>query len=241
MAAPTGNLILDKLDAEECEDLLASGRLEALSLGDEIFAPGDRADRVYFVCRGVISIVTEAANGEAAEGGVTGREAAAGLLEALGSGVIQSRGTVQAPGAAWRVSAERCQALFRSSAIFRDCLSRVTEFQTIESRQSLLCRSYHTIEQRLARWLLEMDDRRGAKPGEPLHLTQEYLALMLAAQRTSVSTAAHRLKAKGLLRYLRGKIELQDKRGLEAAACACRKTIRQEAERILGATEPRSR
>jgi CRP-like cAMP-binding protein len=227
------NFLLAALDDVERKTLLKAARLIPLVFGETILEPDQTVDHVYFPETGVISIITEAVNGEAAEGGVTGSEGAAGLAEALGSGVMRSRGLVQADGSAWRVSSADCRMLYSTSMNFRGAAARASEFQAVEARQSLLCRSYHPVEQRLARWLLEMAERSNAQSMK-VQITQEILSVMLAVQRTTVSSAARALRNAGLFSYARGKIVLLDIGGLEKTACACRGTIREAEAQILG-------
>ena len=153
------NFILASLDEDERKVLLAGARQFPLVFGEAILQPGQAVTHVYFPESGVISIITEAANGESAEGGVTGSEGAAALPEALGSGQMRSSGVVQAAGMAWRVEAVKCRELHQTSGAFRLAAAKAAEFQVVEARQSLLCRGYHPVEQRLARWLLEMAER----------------------------------------------------------------------------------
>ena len=53
--------------------------------------------------------------------------------------------------------------------------------------QSVVCAALHSPEARLCRWLLAMQDRTGS---DTLHFTHEFLAEILAANRTTVPLAA---------------------------------------------------
>ena len=66
------------------------------------------------------------------------------------------------------------------------------------------------------------DDRVG---NNTVPLTQEYLAVMVGVQRTTVSAAAAELKAAKLIRYTRGKIEILNRPGLEKRACECYEVV----------------
>jgi CRP-like cAMP-binding protein len=80
------------------------------------------------------------------------------------------------------------------------------------------CNSFHSIAQRLARWLLFAHDRAG-RPDFPL--THEALSVMLAATRPRVSQAAARLKADGIIDSRRGKMRILDRARLEGVSCEC--------------------
>jgi DNA-binding GntR family transcriptional regulator len=49
---------------------------------------------------------------------------------------------------------------------------------------------------------------------------------MLGVRRATVSEAASSLQADGLIRYVRGVVEIVDRPGLETAACPCYDAIR---------------
>ena len=78
----------------------------------------------------------------------------------------------------------------------------------------------HSIEQRLARWLLVAQDRLDA---DEFFLTQEFIAMMLGASRSTVSVVAGMLQKAGFITYHRGKVSILNRDALEAASCECYK------------------
>ena len=86
------------------------------------------------------------------------------------------------------------------------------------ARQTVACNRFHTIEARLARWLLMTSDR---VLSEEFVLTQEFLGDMLGVLRAAVNRAAGSLQQRNVIRYARGKIRILDRNGLEAASCRC--------------------
>jgi Crp-like helix-turn-helix protein len=101
-------------------------------------------------------------------------------------------------------------------------------------QQSAACNAMHPIEKRLARWILHARDRYQS---DALPLTQEFISMMLAVRRTTVSLAAHALQNTGLIRYRRGKIEIADREGLEAVSCECYGAVRHNIELIIQTAE----
>jgi CRP-like cAMP-binding protein len=232
MAERPGNQILDQLLPAEREHLLKGAKKMDLVLGEVLHRPEDKVDYVIFPLRGVISIIAENELGEYAEAGVIGREAGALLPEALGSGVAMTTGVVQFAGEALKVRASECRRLYAESANFRAALAAAVEFQLVEGRQSLLCRSFHKVENRLARWILEQVDRSNRDDTE-LVLTQEFMASMLAVHRPTVSRAAKALQHSGAIDYRRGRLTLVSKSKLESYACPCRATLHEQRARIF--------
>lgn len=61
-------------------------------------------------------------------------------------------------------------------------------------------------------------DRAGS---DQLHLTHEFLAIMLGDRRAGITLAAIALQTRGLIRYQRGAIKMLDRPGLIEASCEC--------------------
>ena len=101
------------------------------------------------------------------------------------------------------------------------------EVMAINLQQSAACNALHKLEARLARWLLHSRDRCDA---DKLPLSQEFLSQMLGVRRTTVTLAAHTLQAAGVVSYRRGKIEITDRKGLEAIACDCYLMVKRNIE-----------
>jgi hypothetical protein len=63
-------------------------------------------------------------------------------------------------------------------------------------------------------------------------ITQEFLAQMLGARRSTVSVSAGILQRAGLIRYARGHVTIVDGDGLEAVSCECYAVIKAELDRV---------
>jgi CRP-like cAMP-binding protein len=96
--------------------------------------------------------------------------------------------------------------------------------------QTAVCNRLHGIEQQLCRWLLLSHDRLDS---DELVMTQELIANMLGVRREGVTAAASRLQEQGLISYVRGRIRILDRGGLEAAACECYGVVEDEYRRLL--------
>lgn len=97
------------------------------------------------------------------------------------------------------------------------------------------CNRRHRLDQRAARWLLQVDERVEEALFE---VTQEFLAEMIGVQRPSLSLLVRQFKDDGLIRYTRGQIVVSDRDGLLRRACGCLDVILEE-ERRLRATPER--
>jgi hypothetical protein len=65
-------------------------------------------------------------------------------------------------------------------------------------------------------------------------MTHEFLSLMLGVRRAGVSVAMSTLQAAGVLRYVRGRVEVRDRPGLEEASGGCYQVTRTALARLLG-------
>ena len=91
--------------------------------------------------------------------------------------------------------------------------------------QTAACNRLHDIQQRLSRWLLMTQDRvdSGALP-----ITHDFIATMMGTDRSTVSVAASALlQKKGIIEYVRGAVNIKNRRELEKSACECYAVIQQ--------------
>jgi CRP-like cAMP-binding protein len=103
--------------------------------------------------------------------------------------------------------------------------------------QTAACNRLHPIVQRLARWMLLMQERLES---DSLQLTHEFIATMLGARRAGVTIAAGALQKAKIITYSRGKVVILDRRKLEEASCECHRIVRDEYQRLLGPIPGRS-
>jgi CRP-like cAMP-binding protein len=172
----------------------------------------------YFLTSGMASVVTDMSDGETAEVGVIGREGLIGGLHVMGPALAPTRCFMQLEGTGIRIPMSELRKAFNASEEIRD---RILEFQQEQAMclgQIAGCHRLHDADQRLARWLLMVQD---CSQTEVLNLTQEFVGMMLGSRRTTVGAAAGGLQAKGLIEYHRGRIKMIDREGLEKVACDC--------------------
>ncbi|ADW69527.1 Crp/Fnr family transcriptional regulator [Granulicella tundricola] len=222
MAAGT-NRLLEKLPAEYRTTLLA--RMEAITLPVPVnlYEPGVVPKYAHFMTSGVTSVVTFMEDGNGVEVGLIGREGLVEGMHLLGAGLLPTTGFIQVDGTALRMSFAELRREFQSSEMLRTLILAEVQAQNLVLGQIAACNRLHELEERLARWLLMVSDRLES---DHFTLTQEFLAEMIGARRTTVTLAAGSLQRSGLIEYKRGHIKILDREGLESAACECYPIVR---------------
>jgi CRP-like cAMP-binding protein len=216
--APVMNRLIEGLAPNERQRLL--GRCERVELmsGDVLCEHDEPYPYAYFPIGGIISLVTIVGRYRPLEMGLIGNEGMLGATLVLGVKVAPMQALVQSAGAAWRMTAAQFQKALHSTPALRRTIHRYLYVLLIQFAQSAACTHFHEIEPRLARWLLMTHDRAHA---DHFYLTHKVLAAMLGVRRSGITLAAGALQQRGLIRYVRGDINILDRPGLEAAACGC--------------------
>ena len=220
---PSSNLLLAALTPKYRASLLARMRTVTLAPREVLFEADETPKYAHFLTAGVASIVISMANGASTEVGIWGREGMVESFHLLGRAKLPNRCIVQMESVALRMPFKELQKEFHECFELRDCILRGVQSQSAIVGQLAGCNRLHEAEARLARWLLMVRDRAET---ETFLLTQEFLAMMLGARRTTVTAAAGALQRKGLIRYSRGRIHITNPAGLENAACECYRTVR---------------
>jgi CRP-like cAMP-binding protein len=158
------------------------------------------------------------ANGESAEVGFIGYEGVVGSLHLLGKAQMPTRCMIQLAGKRLRIALADLQKAFGDSEELRSGILQFVQCHAAMTAQIAGCNRLHDAEQRLARWLLMAWDRT---QNAALPFTQEYLAEMIAVERTTVSAIAGDMQRKGLIEYSLGQLKILNREKLELTACEC--------------------
>jgi CRP-like cAMP-binding protein len=228
----SSNRLLQALPLADFELLrphLQTGELVREAVLVEAGAP---LTHVYLPQSGVISMRNSLLEGQTAEVAMVGPDSVFGAAAGLADNVSLTDAVVRLPGTASILDVARFRAVADRSATFRTVLVRHQQALFAQVQQSAACNASHSVEARLARWLLHARDRTGS---ESLPLTQETLAQMIGVQRNAVSMVAHALQKAGILRYSRGQLEIANAEGLRGASCECYRTVKAQHDRLLKA------
>ena len=226
-----GNKLLAALSVEEYKHILPYLESISFSSGESIYESSKRLNYAYFPITSVISLVYNMEDGASAEMGMIGNEGLIGIALFTGGDTSPNRAIVQHPGGAIRMKASAFLEEFRRGGSFQRLLLRYIQALLTQVSQKAVCNGLHSIEQRLACWLLMTHDRVGS---EKLQLTQEFISNLLGVRREGVSLTTVSLRNKGAIVCNRGFITILDRVELEATACECYRVIKNEYDRLLG-------
>jgi CRP-like cAMP-binding protein len=235
---PLGNRLLESLPPADLD--LLSRHLKRVSLDYQavLHEQGAPAERIYFPLSGAIALLRVVQDGAAIMVAIVGREGAVGFgpdLSPLHAGV---RTVVQAPGIAQSIAAPLFGSLVQQSPEIMRLLYRSVGMLSAQICQTAACNALHSVEQRLASFLLQVPHRIA---DNRILGTQDTLSQMLGVTRTTITLVAGKFQQLGLVRYRRGRIELLDRGALEKVACECFATSSFEMEKTVpgeGISEP---
>jgi CRP-like cAMP-binding protein len=218
----SGNRLLAAVPAALISEI--TNQLEPVDLtqGDVLLERGEALDVMYFPTTGLISMVVDLQNGSTVESLTVGKDGFVETAAFFGLNHATLKGIVQIGGRALVMPVSTFAACLKDET-FREVMGGYVEEAIALLAQSSACLAFHPVEQRLARWLLEVQDR--VEENE-LRLTHEFLAQMLGVQRPTATIAVNMLVRSGLIEHRRGRVRIVDQRGLEAASCECYKAAR---------------
>jgi CRP-like cAMP-binding protein len=207
-----------------------------LNLGSIVHASGDDVVDSYFPFGPtMISLRLDLADGRTIEVASIGQEGAAGGIVSCGKAPAFAHAEVIVAGPALRVPMPMLEEAKAGSGHIRNLFCRFSDYLLSQVMQSVACNAYHPIEARAARWLLTAQDRAGDR----IELTQEAMAGLLGAQRTTVNSVARILQDEGLISSRRGMIQVIDRAGLKRRACECYDAVETHFEGVIGTSGSR--
>jgi CRP-like cAMP-binding protein len=201
-----------------------------LPLAHVMYEPGVVMQHVYFPITAIVSLLYVMHDGSSAEIAVVGNEGLVGVSIFMGGASTPSRAVVQSAGIGCRVKAAFLMQEFEHAGPVQHLLLRYTQALLTQMAQTAVCNRHHSLDQQLCRWLLLSLDRL---QGDELVMTQELIANMLGVRREGVTEGAVRLQKAGLIAYVRGRITVLDRTGLELRTCECYAVVKREYARLL--------
>ncbi len=221
----SANRVLRGLSKEARAELWPHLERVAMHRGHVYNSVNTRIEYLYFVERGMVSLVKVMRDGRTIEIGAIGIEGVADPSAIFDAERAILESIVQIPGEALRIERNVLAQKMMHNGEILHAMRRYAAVALNQLLQTAACNCLHSIDQRACRWLLIAHDSALA---DSFPLTQEFLAMMLGVQRASVSLAAQELHRSGLIDYCRGRVTIVDRAGLERAVCECYGTLREQ-------------
>ena len=229
---PIPNLFLAALpeaDFAALEPHLERIRLPLRLILHEMGAP---IEHCYFMDGGMTSLLIRLEDGAMIEAGVIGKEGFVGGAALMGlADSAPHTSMIQIPGVGLQIAPGILREEMLRRPALLDQVHKFTQVLNAQIAHTAACNARHSLQERLARWLLMAHDRAES---ETLPLTQELVSMMLAVRRPGVTVAARSLQATGAIDYQRGRIAILDRERLEEISCECYGLVRDLYRRVLG-------
>jgi CRP-like cAMP-binding protein len=217
------NRILDAVPAETMR-VLAPHLVEVeVARGTVTTGAGEPLRHVDFPIDAVIAILAVTPSGKTIEAAAIGNEGYVETDGPFGSSVALRSALCRLPGSVWRVEIDAFRARLSDDDAFVRAVRRATRSRVYVMEQAVLCAAHHTMDQRLARWLLEARDRSGR---EYFRVTQAELAGVLGVRRAGISLTVARLRRAGAVANERGGMMVTDYNRLRRESCECYEVMR---------------
>lgn len=224
------NSILAALTESEKSALLRNADREELAPRQTFFAPGVPIRSIFFLEDGMASELVRLSDGRAVDIAPIGIEGLIGLPLLLGATSNHHHSLMQIQGSATRVPATDALRCLNQGQQFRTLVFRYAHARFLQTTQSAACNLLHTIEQRLARWLMVA---RFHTRKESFGITQEFLAEMLGANRSTITMALRDFEKSGLVNYRRSFLEIINREKLAGVACECYRIVADDLANVV--------
>ncbi|MGV2076991.1 MULTISPECIES: Crp/Fnr family transcriptional regulator [unclassified Rhizobium] len=175
----------------------------------------ERPFHAYFIESGLASMIAMSADGESVEVGHIGFEGMSAAHIVLGADTTPNRTFMQVAGHGYALPIDCLRQATDADALLLELLLRYNHYAALQLANSALANARYSINERLSRWLLMVQDRLLR---DDLPLTHEFLALMLGVRRSGITNELHILEGIHAIRATRGNVRILDRRKLETIA-----------------------
>lgn len=171
-------------------------------------------ESVYFIETGVASVVSGVPS--EVELAIIGNEGMTGMsLVLAGEEDPPFESYMQVAGSGQRIAAADLRYSIDQSVPLHRVLLRYAHLFLTQATENSFANVRGSMEQRLARWLLMVNDRL---EGNAIPLTHEFMGIMLGVQRSGMTLAVQELERRGAIGQRRGRLDILDRSILEKMA-----------------------
>lgn len=224
------NRLLAGLPDADFERLRPHLRTVAIQRKQMLHNQNEPLEDVIFPNGGVISVTSGMQDGTLVEIATVGDEGMVGMDAFFGGERSTGETMLQVPDtSAEFLSIPAFKTELARGGPFYEAIRRYSQGLVALIMQSTACVALHPVQERCCRWLLMTHDRVRR---DDFQLSQEFLAMMLASTRPTVSVVASTLQNGGLISYTHGRMTIVDRQGLEDAACECYRVVKSRFDQL---------
>lgn len=213
----TDNLILNSLSDVAYQRLSPHLQLVSLSKNDSLCVIGKQIEDVYFPVNALISMQNDLPDGFVTETAIIGNGSMVGAGVCCGS-VCFNHAIVRAGGLAYRLSIKELLAAVHEDRTLMLLLFSAADRLLKQMSQNLTCRSHHSVDERLAKYLLITMVKTGVNDVDATH---QEIANSLGVRRESVTLALKALEEQEAIRLERSTVCVRDRQALHQRVCDC--------------------
>jgi CRP-like cAMP-binding protein len=213
-----GNSVIDVLPAKTRRSIAPLLKPIVIARGTVTTRAGDRITHVDFPVDAVIAVIATTPRGRTVEVAAIGSEGYVETDAPLQSPIASRSAICRFPGRVLRMSTDDFQRALQTKLDFLHAIRRATHARFFITEQTVLCNVHHSMDQRLARWLLIARDRSRR---DHFMVTQAELAGVLGVRRAGISLTVARLRRAGAITSVRGGVVVADYDRLLDESCEC--------------------
>lgn len=225
------NNLLRRLPEASLQRILPHLERVRLPRWHQLSSPQQPMKHAYFFESGIASVVIRSPDGRCSEIGIIGRDGMYPASAILDVDADPFSVHMQIQGEAQRIATPALKSMMAEDPEIHRLLACYVQALTVQQAYTSLSNAVHQIGERLARWILMCHDR---VDGTEISLTHEFMSMVLAVRRPSITTALHVLEGKKLIYSERGVVSVRDRAGLVAFARDAYGECEREYERLIG-------
>jgi hypothetical protein len=158
-------------------------------------------EHAYFPEAGIGSVIAVSPHGNKVEAGLFGRDGFSPVQSLVRISTQGHEIVMQVSGHGHRIDMGSFREAMNASPAFTNLMMRYAQTLSTQVSFTSLSNALHHVDERLARWILMCHDR---VDGDEIGLTHNYISIMLAVRRPSVTGALHVLEGNGFITSVRG-------------------------------------
>ncbi len=226
------NQILAGLPRQERDRLLPASEVVQVHLGETLAEFRTPLRFIHFPLNSAISMTATQDHERMVEVTLTGKEGSSGSSVVLGDRRSLCTAMIQIPGVAVRIPTSSIIEELSQLPCLEAALSRHNSLLLQTAVVSVGCSRFHTVPQRVARWLKAHWYRSGI---ETFPFSAQFLAAQVGAEPQAVGEVLKALSQNGLLKLGHNQVTIADHDALSKQACECFELARQASEDYISA------